>query len=88
MTPIDPTTSWLARGLAAAALLLIAACGDNLGPPARDDAGPTIDAAVAIDASVDAPPAALGPCLDRPTDPPRPPAGQLPCELIRPGFQP
>lgn len=27
-----------------------------------------------------------GPCLDRPTDLPRPPTGQLPCELYPPGF--
>ena len=28
----------------------------------------------------------LKPCLDRPTDLPRPPSGQLPCELIPPGL--
>jgi len=26
------------------------------------------------------------PCLDRPTDLPRPPVGRLPCELLPPGF--
>lgn len=76
------TLTHLARGLAAA-VLLVAACGDNLGAPPKDDAAPAIDAAIAIDA----PPGTLGPCLDRPTDLPRPPTGQLPCELIPPGLQ-
>jgi hypothetical protein len=30
---------------------------------------------------------ALAPCLDTPTDLPRPPAGRLPCELIPPGLR-
>jgi len=28
----------------------------------------------------------LAPCLDRPTDLDRPPSGQLPCDLLPPGF--
>ena len=28
----------------------------------------------------------LAPCLDRPDELPRPPAGRLPCELFPPGF--
>ncbi|MBK7863912.1 MAG: hypothetical protein IPJ65_35950 [Archangiaceae bacterium] len=32
--------------------------------------------------------AGLVPCPDRPGEPPRPPSGQLPCELIPPGFAP
>ncbi len=41
------------------------------------------------EAPKDAAPAdALAPCLDRPTDLPRPPTGALPCELLPPGFQP
>jgi hypothetical protein len=67
-------------------IILIAAlgaCGDNLKAP-RDAGG---DAAP-VDASADAAPQALGPCLDRPTDLARPPANQLPCELLPPGFHP
>jgi hypothetical protein len=60
--------------------LLATACGDNRAAP-REDAGPSIDA------GVDAGPAALAPCLDRPTDLAVIP-GQLPCELIPPGFKP
>ena len=58
--------------------LALAACGDNREGP--KDAAPD-------DAAIDAPAAtAIGPCLDRPT--PIAPQGQLPCELISPGFQP
>jgi hypothetical protein len=55
---------------------LAGACGDNTRPQAPDDAG------------IDAQPQPLAPCLDRPTDLPRPPpaTGQLPCELLPPGF--
>jgi hypothetical protein len=61
------------------ALVALAGCGgpDEVVP---DDAAPPIDAAI------DAPPGVLGPCLERPTDLPRPPTGQLPCELLPPGF--
>lgn len=55
-------------------LLGLAACGDNQEAP-KD--APPADAAD---------PGALAPCLDRPTDLPRPPTGQLPCELLPPGF--
>ena len=55
---------------------LAAACGDN-GKAAKPH-----------DAGVDAAPQALGPCVDRPTDLARPPTGQLPCELLPPGFVP
>jgi len=61
------------------AALLFAACGDNL-PGVSRDAGPHDDA------PADAEPQAVGPCLDQPTDLLRPPAGQLPCELLPPGF--
>ncbi|HEX5061032.1 MAG TPA: hypothetical protein VFV99_16810 [Kofleriaceae bacterium] len=60
------------------ALLLVAclaACGDNL--KAKDDAGVS-------DAAPDA--QALRHCLDRPTEIVRPPNGQLPCDLLPPGF--
>ncbi len=65
---------------------LFAACGDNHRPAAdeADAAPPAIDAAL----PTDAPPVTVGPCLDRPTDLPRPPSGALPCELLPPGFQP
>jgi hypothetical protein len=62
------------RALAIIAALLVGACGDNT-KPARQDAGPGGDAAVP-----------LAPCLERPTDLARPPTGQLPCELLPPGF--
>lgn len=61
-------------------VLFAAACGDDGKPATPRDAG--------VDASVDAAPQALGPCLDRPTDLARPPAGQLPCELLPPGGVP
>ena len=35
-----------------------------------------------------APDEALAPCVERPTDLPRPPTGALPCELLPPGFAP
>ncbi|HSK00309.1 MAG TPA: hypothetical protein VK932_03670 [Kofleriaceae bacterium] len=55
---------------------LAAACGDNHETP-KDAAPPD-----------DGPDPALGPCLPRPTDLPRPPTGALPCELLPPGFTP
>jgi len=61
------------------ALLLVtclAACGDNL--KAKDDAG-------VIDAAPDAT-QPLRHCLDSPTEIVRPPSGQLPCDLLPPGF--
>lgn len=53
---------------------LAAACGDNREAPR--------------DAAPDAGDEALAPCLERPTDLPRPPTGALPCELLPPGFAP
>ena len=64
-----------------AAALLVGACGDNLKGPA--EAGPD-DAPIADAAPDGSQP--LAPCLDRPTDLPRPPQGTLPCELLPPGF--
>jgi hypothetical protein len=59
-----------------------AACGDDL-KPAQHDAG------VDPDAAPDAPTTnVVGPCLDRPDRLDTTPTGQLPCELISPGFQP
>jgi len=59
-------------------IALLGACGDNL-EPVRDDAG-------VPDAAIDAPTQqTVGPCLARPTDLARPPAGALPCDLLPPG---
>jgi hypothetical protein len=66
-------TLGLGLGLARAA----AACGDNTGAQVKDDAAVTPDA--------DGPPGQLAPCLDRPTDVPRP-TTELPCDLLPPGF--
>jgi hypothetical protein len=54
---------------------LAAACGDNRQAP--EDAAPP-------DTGTE--PEPLAPCLERPTDLPRPPTGVLPCELLPPGF--
>ena len=62
--------------------LALGACGDNLAGP-KDAGG---DDAPVVDATPDAAPTALAPCLDRPTDLPRPPTGALPCELLPPGL--
>jgi hypothetical protein len=56
----------------------LAACGDNL--PARHDAGPSDTASP--DGNQ-----ALKHCLDHPTNLVKPPNGQLPCELLPPGFE-
>jgi len=55
--------------------LFAAACGDNRKPQVPGDGG--------LDATPVQP---LAPCLDRPTELARPPSGQLPCELLPPGF--
>jgi len=55
--------------------LFAAACGDNLKATPHDAGADAADAQ------------ALAPCLDRPTDLPRAPGGQLPCELLPPGFE-
>jgi len=54
-------------------VVTLGACGDNKKAQVTGDAG--MDAATT-----------LAPCLDRPDDLPRPPTGQLPCELLPPGF--
>lgn len=68
--------------LALVAAIALAACGDDEHVGGDDAARP--------DAAVDAPPPdappALAPCLDRPGDLPRSPSGQLPCDLLPPGF--
>ena len=57
--------------------LALVACGDNTRVTPKDDAGIS-------DAAPDS--GALKACLDQPTALPRPPSGQLPCELLPPGF--
>jgi len=60
-------------------VLALVACGDNTKPtPATPDDAPVVEP--------DAPPGALAPCLDQPTDLPRPPGTQLTCDLLPPGF--
>ena len=79
----------LAFVLAATATLALVACGDNGTPSSTEDAAVAIDGAPPVDAAIDAPPTVVGgPCLERPTDLPRPPTGALPCELLPPGFAP
>ncbi len=69
--------------IAAAVCGLVAACGDNASSDTPLDAAP-IDARV--DAAPDsAVPLTTGPCLDQPSDLPRPPTGPLACDLLPPG---
>lgn len=65
--------------LAAMAIMIsVAACGDNQSAPA-DASPPRIDAPEDLERKA---------CLDQPTELARPPGGQLPCELLPPGFSP
>jgi hypothetical protein len=69
------------RALLICVAVLATACGDNRAAPR--DAAPVDDAPVVI------PPdgaAARSACLDRPTDLAVAPVGELPCELLPPGF--
>lgn len=67
----------------AVALLLGAACGDNINGARLDAGAEDHDAAPDPDAE----PAALAPCLDTPAGELRPPGtGGLPCDLLPPGF--
>jgi len=70
---------------AAITVLLLAlgttACGDDRTPA-------HVDAGAGADAAPDAVTATVGPCLDRPDRLDSTPTGQLPCDLISPGFQP
>lgn len=61
-------------GLALAIATGLTGCGDNAEPRPLPDGGP------------DAPPAAVGPCLDKPADLAKPPTSALPCNLLPPGF--
>ena len=66
------------KRLALLAALALAGCGDNNVVPPPDAGEEPADAGVE----------ALAPCLDRPTDLPRPPTGGLPSDLLPPGFAP
>jgi len=63
--------------------LAFVACGDNNVPEITP---PTPNPDAAVPDTPVAPP--LAPCLDRPTDLPMPPTGQLSCDLLPPGFVP
>jgi len=65
------------RALLFCAAVLATACGDNRAAPPPDDAAVIPDA-----------PAARTACLDRPTDLAVAPSGELPCDLLPPGFKP
>lgn len=68
----------------------VSACDDDPSSPVVDAGSdaPAGQDAPGPDAAVDlpAPPAAAS-CLDRPDVLPRPPTGQLPCDLIPPGLR-
>ena len=68
------------RALVLCLAVLATACGDNRAAPIRD-AAPDVDAPPPPDAAV-----ARTACLDRPTDLAVAPTGELPCELLPPGF--
>jgi hypothetical protein len=89
-----------AAGCVLLATTLIASCKDDKGTPSTPD-GAAMDAAASLDAgasdrSADATidantseggaSSGLKACLDQPNELPRPPAGQLPCDLIPPGL--
>jgi hypothetical protein len=70
------------RLVLAIALLGLAACGDNNVQPPPDARPDDPDAGDDPDGGIEV----VGPCLDTPADLPRPPTGQLPCDLLPPGF--
>jgi hypothetical protein len=69
------------RALLFCVAVLATACGDNRATPR--DAAPGEDAPAIPDAAVK-----RAACVDRPTDLPVAPTGELPCELLPPGFGP
>jgi hypothetical protein len=82
-------------GILLLAVTLVATCDDDKGTPSTPDAAATMDGGAAdrtIDAALDAntseggTSSGLTACLERPDELPRPPLGQLPCELIPPGL--
>jgi hypothetical protein len=90
-----PTPVWTRRSLGLLVVLGLAACSDGSGGAAKD-AGAERDSNIEVDASdeleadastADAGSELLVPCLDRPDDLSRAPAGKLPCELLPPGFK-
>jgi hypothetical protein len=74
----------LRRSLLGAPLLfavLLASCGKTSPATNKDGSMGGIDAGGFADGGT------LSSCLERPGDPPRPPNGQLPCELIPPNLR-
>lgn len=67
-------------------LRTIAGVGLLLGAGLLSSCGGDGDSDGGAQAGAGANPPALGPCLDRPADLPRPPSAGLPCELFPPGF--
>lgn len=65
------------------AICLLGACGDDASTPA--DAATPADGRTP-DAAVPDGGMPVSACLESPTDLPRPPTGQLPCDLLPPGF--
>ena len=74
------------RALVLCLAVLATACGDNRAAPIRD-AAPDIDAPPLPPPPPDAATVRAA-CLDRPTDLARAPTGELPCDLLPPGFAP
>lgn len=97
-----PAVRWKGGPLLLLLAALAGSCADDASPKQTSeadtgvgsDAGPEVDtsdgldAAIGADAGIDsgAPLPPLVPCLERPTDLPRPPSGELPCDLLPPGF--
>jgi hypothetical protein len=72
------------HGLAATALLLALLGAGACGKSKPSAATPTPDGGITPDVGSTVETGALANCLDSPNDLPRPPTGQLPCELIPP----
>jgi hypothetical protein len=62
-------------------------CTSRWRPEGMDASSHRPDGSGGGDAISDAGASAIAPCLDSPTDLPRPPAGRLPCDLIPPGLR-
>lgn len=78
-------------GLGSSTVALIIAfaqigCEADSAPAADAAATTSADAGIPVHTDGGDASALLTPCLDRPTDLPRPPTAGLPCELLPPGF--
>ncbi|HKQ69864.1 MAG TPA: hypothetical protein VJT73_11025 [Polyangiaceae bacterium] len=84
MRPLGTIWMNVARCMVVTVLALVtSSCNKDVesGTLAPVDGGPAV-----VDATSPRGDAGRAPCLDRPTDLPRPPSGQLPCDLLPPGF--